>query len=188
MKGTFEDAVIFAANAHSGAKRKGKDRAYILHPLEVAMIVSTLTTDEAVLSAAVLHDTVEDTPTTREDIARTFGEDVARLVAAESENKRENLPAASTWQIRKQETIDHLRFADRNTRLICLGDKLANLREIARDYKKSGDDIWQRFNQKDKGMHGWYYRSIFEILEKEFGSVPPIEEYRALLIQVFGEQ
>ena len=187
MKGTFEDAVIFAANAHRGAKRKGKDRAYILHPLEVAVIVSTLTTDEAVLAAAVLHDTVEDTPATREDISTAFGEDVARLVAAESENKRENLPAASTWQIRKQETVEHLRSADKETKLICLGDKLANLREIARDHDMFGEALWQRFNQKDKRMHEWYYRSIFEILAYEFGPVPPIEEYRTLLTRVFGE-
>ena len=178
-------AITYATNAHAGMKRKGKDRPYILHPLEVMTIVASISDDEAVLAAAVLHDTVEDTDVTREDIAREFGLYVADLVAAESENKREDRPAAETWQIRKQETINHLQSASREVKLICLGDKLANLREIARDYAVLGDDLWSRFNQKDKNMHGWYYTSVCDLLEEEFGKIEPITEYRQLLKRVF---
>ncbi len=183
----LEKAILFAVNAHAGMKRKGKERAYILHPVEVMTIVAAATEDEEVMAAAVLHDTVEDTDTTREDIEREFGPRVADLVAAESENKREELPAEATWQIRKQETLDHLGKASREVKLICLGDKLSNLREIARDYTALGDDLWQRFNQKDKAKHAWYYGSILTILEREFGKVPAIREYRALLNEVFAK-
>ena len=55
---TVERTIIFAANAHAGTKRKGKERAYILHPIEAMTIVAGLTEDEEVLAAAVLHDTV----------------------------------------------------------------------------------------------------------------------------------
>lgn len=183
----IEKAIIFAVNAHAGMNRKGKERPYILHPIEVMTIVAGLTDDAEVIAAAVLHDTVEDTKTTRNDVERAFGKRVARLVAAESENKREELPAASTWKLRKQETIDHLKEADQDVKLICLGDKLSNLREIARDYAASGEQLWERFNQKDKALHGWYYGSVFRILEQEFSGTPAIAEYRSLLRTVFEE-
>ena len=93
----LDDAIQFAVKAHAGVNRKGKNRPYILHPLEAMLIASELTEDEEVLAAAVLHDTVEDTPVTREDIERSFGKRVADLVAAESENKRPELAASDTW-------------------------------------------------------------------------------------------
>ena len=98
-------AIVYAVKAHNGQVRKGTQVPYILHPLEAASIVGTLTTDEEVIAAAVLHDVVEDTAATTECIQEAFGERIAALVAAESENKREDLPAGSTWKIRKQETI-----------------------------------------------------------------------------------
>lgn len=181
-----EEAILYAVFAHAGATRKGKAKPYVLHPLEAMTIAAGVTEDEDVLAAAALHDVVEDTSATREDVRRLFGERVAALVAAESEDKREDRPAAETWQLRKQETVDHLRELDRDAKLICLGDKLSNLREIARDYEKFGEEFWQRFNQQDPAMHGWYYRSIFKVLEEEFGGTDAIAEYRALLDRVFG--
>lgn len=72
-------------------------------------------------------------------------------------------------------------------KLICLGDKLSNLREIARDYALMGDALWERFNQKDKAMHRWYYSSILDLMTETFGEVPTIREYRELMEIVFGE-
>ena len=181
-----EKAILFAVNAHAGLKRKGKNRPYILHPIEVMTIVGSITEDEDILAAAVLHDTIEDTSVTAADIEREFGSSVAKLVSEESEDKRAELPAEATWKIRKQETINHLKTANRNTKLICLGDKLANIREMSLDYAKLQDQLWERFNQKDKALHAWYYRSICDVLEEEFGSIPAIREYRSLLKTVFG--
>ena len=127
-------AIVYAVKAHNGQVRKGTQVPYILHPLEAASIVGTLTTDEEVIvTAAVLHDVVEDTAATTECIQEAFGERIAALVAAESENKREDLPAGSTWKIRKQETIDHLRDASIEVKMLTLGDKLSNIRSLYRD-------------------------------------------------------
>lgn len=156
--------IVFATSAHEGQLRKGTQIPYILHPLEAAAIVGTMTTDDEIIAAAVLHDVVEDTDTTVEQIKERFGERVAALVASESEDKRENLSAESTWKIRKQETIDHLKTAPIEVKMITLGDKLSNIRAIHRDYNAIGDELWQRFNQKDKNEHYWYYRSIAECL------------------------
>lgn len=103
-------AMEFAIEAHDGMRRKKQDIPFILHPMEVASIVSSLTTNQEVIAAAVLHDVVEDTPTTLEDIARNFGDRVATLVQAETENKRRDLPPEATWRIRKEESIAYLKI------------------------------------------------------------------------------
>ena len=132
--------------------------------MEAAAIVAAMTDDEEVIAAAVLHDTVEDTAVTLDEICKQFGKRVAELVAAESANKREDKPAASTWKIRKEETIEHLKTAPKEVKMLTLGDKLSNIRSICRDYEAQGDALWQRFNQKDKNEHRWYYKSIADCL------------------------
>ena len=184
----IEKAIIFATRAHAGTCRKGKDKPYILHPISAMAIVKQFTTDEDVLAAAVLHDTVEDTHVTIERLEKEFGSRVAALVASVSENKRENLPSEATWKERKQETIDGLKQADYETKLLCLGDKLSNLREMYDDYAEIGDDLWKRFNQKDKRMHGWYYMEIYKILAEveEFRWSEELFEFEGALQFIFG--
>ena len=167
MEGTdiLDKAIIFATNAHSGSCRKGTNLPYIIHPMEVAAIVSTMTDDKAIISAAMLHDTVEDTDATIEDIRREFGDKVADLVSSESENKRDNLPSSDTWKIRKQETVDRLKNeSSKEVKMIALGDKLSNIRAIWRDYATIGDKLWERFNQNDPHEIMWYYGAVAESL------------------------
>ena len=76
----FEKAVIYATNAHNGQTRKGTNLPFIIHPMEVAAIVAAMTLDQDMLCAAVLHDVVEDTVMTTEDVAKEFGDEVALLV------------------------------------------------------------------------------------------------------------
>lgn len=182
----IERAVQYAVFAHAGMKRKGKERPYIMHPLEAMTIVGALTEDEDVLAAAVLHDVVEDTHLRGEDIRREFGDRVAALVMAESEDKMKEKSAEESWKTRKQATIDHLASLERDALLICLGDKLANIREMQRDCAAIGDKLWERFNQKDKEMHAWYYGEVCRVLAERLGEIPQIEEYRALHRKVFG--
>ena len=182
----IEKAIIFATKAHAGTCRKGKDKPYILHPLEAMEIVMHFTEDEDVLAAAVLHDTVEDTSVTVERLEKEFGSRVAALVASVSEDKKRDRSSESTWKERKQETISQLRNASYETKLICLGDKLSNLREMENDYADIDDALWERFNQKDKAMHAWYYRSIYEILKQDFGDSWELHEFEGILDFVFA--
>ena len=185
--GLLERAVAFAAEAHMGAFRKATRIPYIVHPMEAAAIVATLTDDEEILAAAVLHDVVEDTGHSAEEIREKFGERVARLVLAESENKRTEQSATATWKVRKQETLDFLNGpAMREEKMIALGDKLSNMRQIYRDYSTIEDEVWERFNQKDKAEHEWYYRGILEALRDEFGESLAWKEYRELVEGVWG--
>lgn len=180
----LDRAITYATNAHAGQCRKSTEIPYILHPLEAAAIVGTMTTDDDIIAGAVLHDVVEDTDTTVEDVRNMFGERVAMLVASESEDKRENLSAESTWKIRKQETLEHLKLAPVEVKMITLGDKLSNIRAINRDYNAIGDELWQRFNQKDKNEHYWYYQSIADCLV-ELKDYPVYQEYCELVRKTF---
>ena len=181
-------AIKFAVDAHGDTTRKGKNRLYILHPIEAMTIVASLTEDEDVLAAAVLHDVVEDAGVTKEELRKAFGDRVADLVMAESEDKMKDIPPEASWKARKQATLDHLPGLERDALLICLGDKLANIREMSRDHAQIGDALWERFNQKDKRKHAWYYRSICDVLELEFGDIREIREYRELWSGVFSKE
>ncbi|MBC5660251.1 bifunctional (p)ppGpp synthetase/guanosine-3',5'-bis(diphosphate) 3'-pyrophosphohydrolase [Anaerosacchariphilus sp. NSJ-68] len=184
----LDKAIIFATKAHSGAKRKGTNVPYIVHPIEAAAIVSAMTDDQEIIAAAVLHDVLEDTDTTEDDLYARFGTRITELVMNESEDKRRNLPAALTWKTRKQETITFLETkASREAKMLALADKLANLRAIHRDQCIIGDKIWERFNEKDKNMHAWMYRSIAKALE-ELKDHPTWQEYNRLVDEVFGKE
>ena len=160
----FEEAIVFATQKHSGQVRKDNS-PYILHPLEVASIVGTVTTDRETLAACVLHDTVEDTDTTLEELREKFGKRVALLVMTETEEKRPDRPPAETWKLRKEETLAILENTrDPAVRMMWLGDKLSNVRSFSRMYRKEGDDLWKHFNQKDPAKQAWYYHRILEYL------------------------
>lgn len=188
----LQSAITYAVVRHAGQTRKGTDIPYIVHPIEVMKIVASLTGDEEVRAAAVLHDVKEDAHATPMELAELFGYRVAGLVCAESENKREDRPEAETWAVRKQETIDHLAHADKEVKIICLGDKLANMRDIARDETALGEVLWERFNAPEDGggkkAHvGWYYRSVAEQLKPELGETRAWQELDRLITEVFGK-
>ena len=105
MENVLDRAIVFATEVHQGQLRKGSKTPYILHPMEAAAIVSTMTIDAEILAAAVLHDVVEDTPTTIEEVRDAFGDRVAFLVGSETEDKRDHLAPQATWKIRKQELL-----------------------------------------------------------------------------------
>ena len=181
------EAIVFAVKAHDGMRRKKGQAPYILHPMEAAVIVGTMTEDQNVIAAAVLHDVVEDAGITLEEIKEKFGQRVWELVGAETEDKREHLPPGETWRIRKKESLDVLKSTnDMDVLKIWLGDKLANMRSICRDWKVEGHAMWQRFNQKDANEQAWYYRSIAEMTER-LSDTSAWLEYKALTELVFGK-
>ena len=177
----IDRAVEFATKAHEGQFRKGTRRPYIVHPIEVKDIVSTMTRDEEVISAAVLHDTIEDCQgVTREVLALEFSPRVAAMVAGESEDK------SKTWMERKSATIQSIGSAPREVQMIGLADKLSNMRDIDRYYPKVGDELLKRFRMKDKKMIGWYYKGVRDALAEDFQKEPVFQEYCRLIQKNFG--
>ena len=173
-------AIEFATRAHEGQFRKGTKRPYIVHPIEVGDIVSGMTQDAEIISAAVLHDTIEDCGgVSRTLLAQEFSER-ANMVAQESEDK------SKTWMERKRATIEHIRRAPYEVKLICLADKLSNMRDIDRDYPVLGDELWNRFRMKDKDTIGWYYKGVRDSLGDSLSLMKPYEEYCMLIKKNFG--
>lgn len=180
----LDRAICFAVQAHAGIERKGKGFPYIVHPMEAMAIVATMTSDQELLAAAALHDTVEDTDVTVAELQELFGERVALLVAHESDVPLEG-DASDTWHDRKTFAINLLKGAERDVKVVAMGDKLSNMRAIARDYAVIGDEIWNLFNIKDKAEHAWHYHGLADALS-DLSDTPAYQEFAALVKSVFG--
>ena len=181
----LDRAIIFAVRAHAGTERRGKGFPYIVHPMEAVEIVATMTSDQELLAAAALHDTVEDTDVTLEQIRAEFGERIASLVDAESDIKVGGMSEEASWRIRKQAAIDRLSVAPHDAKIVAMGDKLSNMRAIARDYAVKGDALWQIFHAKDPKDHEWHYRGLAASLS-ELKDTFAYKEFVSLIDQVFA--
>ncbi len=120
-------AALFAAEKHKNQRRKDADASpYINHPLALASVLSLegCVEDSDVLCAALLHDTIEDTNTTAEDLVATFGAKVAAIVLEVTDDK--SLDKA----VRKEEQVKHAPHITREAKLVKLADKICNLRDI----------------------------------------------------------
>ena len=180
----LDRAICFAVEAHKGQRRKD-GTAFILHPLEDAAVVGTMTDDPEVLAAAVLHDTVEDTAVTPEMIMEQFGKRVYKLVMHETEDKRADVPPEETWRIRKEETLATLaQTTDIAVKMLWLGDKLSNMRAFHRQYFDVGEAIFRRFNNTNPQDQAWYYGTVLRLLEA-LSDHPAYREYERLYHEVF---
>ncbi|WEG73068.1 HD domain-containing protein [Vagococcus intermedius] len=180
----------FAFQQHKGQIRKGKLEPFSKHLEAVAEIVSQLTDDEELIAGAYLHDVVEDTPVTLEEIDVLFGKQVAKLVALESEAKESDVLPSKTWHKRKEnqlQTLRGLKGSEQEVYYIALGDKLANSREMLRDYEEVGDKLWERFNNPNPQDHYWYYQSFADIIGAHplLAKSAPYKELLATLTQLF---
>jgi (p)ppGpp synthase/HD superfamily hydrolase len=153
-----EKALQLAGQAHDGQYRKGTKIPYITHPVAVGIILMKAGYHEDLIAAGILHDTVEDTIITLGDIEKEFGSKIASIVDGCSEPDK-----SLTWEERKEHTIEYLKTAPSDIRVVACADKLHNVRSILSDYKQHGDEIWTRF-KRGKEQQEWYYRNIIESL------------------------
>ena len=125
--GVFVKAVAFAADKHRNQRRKDDEASpYINHPIALANVLANEggVTDVAVLSAAVLHDTIEDTETTSAELTAIFGPQVTAIVLEVTDDK------TLEKDVRKQLQIEHAPHLSREAKLVKLADKICNLRDI----------------------------------------------------------
>lgn len=184
----FDKAAHFAISAHANTERRAKGFPYIIHPMEAAAIVATMTTDPELLAAAILHDTLEDTEVTFEELRSQFGNRVAYLVLAESNIKKNGIQRQTTWRESKSRAVERLANASHEGKIVAMGDKLSNLRAIASDYQLIGDQLWSRFHAPEgKKDVEWYYRALFDALNDLKGTLP-YQEFERLIRQTWGEK
>lgn len=125
--GVFVKAVAFAADKHRTQRRKDADASpYINHPIALANVLANEggVTDVVVLSAAVLHDTIEDTNTTAEELTAIFGPKITATVLDVTDDK------TLDKHVRKQRQIEHAPHITKEAKLVKLADKICNLRDI----------------------------------------------------------
>ena len=176
----IHEAIIFTTFKHNASKypnRKETNIPYITHPMEVMQILSANNCSEKAIVAGILHDTLEDTFTKPDEISKKFGQDILEIVQTESEDK------SKTWEERKQATIDHLKTASLETKLVCCADKLANIRSMASDKADIGDQLWERFNAP-KDRIKWYYMGVTSALTG-LENYPMYKELNVLINEVF---
>jgi len=161
---SIHKAIIFACRKHDKQYRKSTDIPYISHIMEVMQILIDTGCSNEVVIAGILHDTLEDTKTTPEEIEKIFGKRVLSIVKSETEDK------SKEWIDRKLETIAHMRSASDEVKLVCCADKLSNMRSIYSDLKTIGEKVWERFNADKENIKRYYeniHAALFDISDTE---------------------
>lgn len=149
----LEKAKIYATKAHLGQVRKSTVTPMIEHPIRVAETLKAAGFRNEVVIAGYLHDTVEDTDVTLEDISNEFGKEVAAMVAGNTENKD------LTWEERKQHTIDWIKEAPLEIKALIVADKLDNLNSLIVEFEKQREGLWRHF-KRGRDKQKWYFSSV----------------------------
>ena len=176
-------AIETALKAHEGEPRKGTEIPYVTHPLAVGIILAKAgCTDEAV-TAGILHDTVENTHISLDDVRVKFGAKVAAIVQGCSEPDR-----GATWEERKLHTIEYLKRAPLDIKFVALADKLHNISSMASDYAEVGEELWDRFNASEENQR-WYYEGLVVALHDDNADKAYVAlhtDFATTVEQVFG--
>jgi len=174
-----DSALAMAARAHRTQVRKGTDIPYIVHPVSVAWILDRYGFDEDLVIAAMLHDTVEDTDLELATIRASFGDEVAALVDAVSEQKLEG-GEKRPWRVRKAEALAHLATADPRVAALKAADLLHNLYSTVSELRAVGDAIWARFNAPAADWV-WYHREMAKQIALRLGDHPLARELEGVV-------
>lgn len=173
-------AIYFATKAHNGQKRKSeKDVDMIFHPFTVGMILQRANANTDCVIAGILHDVVEDTKYTIEDIQKEFGKGIANIVEEVSEDKK------LSWKERKIEAINKIKTASIEGKMVECADKINNLECIYALYEEQGEEVWNSFN-KPKEEQKWYYTNMYNaVIEKTKGQNQLFDRYKKILEKLF---
>jgi len=169
MYSQIDRAIGFAARAHKNQKRKTSNIPYIAHPVGVAMILLEMGCDESFIIGGLLHDTVEDTTVTLEEVEQVFGAEVAQIVDGCTEPPKKQLK----WEDRKKYMIRTLRNASLGVKLVTAADKYHNLCHTRYTLEQIGSSVWQSFG-RNEGEQAWYYRSVYDSI---VANLPNREQY-----------
>ncbi len=185
-------ALDLAYERHEGAYRKLSGKEYITHPVNVSMSLSRCACSKEVIAAGLLHDIVEDTETSLDEIRSYFNSRIAELVAGCSEPL---LPSGGkverSWDERKLHTVEYLKsISDAEILMIAVADKLDNVLDTE---EHGGPDCWDKFNSEPSAFgatsfekQAWYYRTLAEIFQAKIPEFGLTSEYVDAVKRIFG--
>lgn len=153
----IEYAIYFATKAHKNQRRKIEDVDMIFHPLTVGMILQRNNCDENIVAAGILHDVVEDTKYTFDDIEKEFGREIRNYVYDASEPDK-----TLEWEDRKKHTIEHIKLAPLGSKLIVACDKISNLEDLSDCIELYGEEKAWSSLKRNKEKQKWYYTNVYE--------------------------
>ena len=179
-----EKAKLFAIKAHMGQIRKSEpDKPMIIHPISVGQLLESLGYDDNVVAAGYLHDVVEDTKYTIEDIEKEFGQDIASLVISATEPYK-----SLSWEERKKHTIDKTKDLPLRNKLIICADKINNLEDLFLKFEKSGIRDFSAF-KRGEDKQKWYYTNVYEsLVTNEDKNLPIFLKLKDILDKVFYQK
>jgi (p)ppGpp synthase/HD superfamily hydrolase len=180
----FVEALDFAIKAHGDQRRKGGQIPYVAHLLGVASLVLDAGGDEDLAIAGLLHDTIEDTKTTSDEIESAFGHRVAAIVEACTDAHEAPKPE---WRERKERYLAHLQSPETpiDVLVVSRADKLHNARAILLDYREVGEKLWSRFKEGPE-QQLWYYGSLVDIFTTRLPGVMT-DELRGVVDELDAE-
>jgi (p)ppGpp synthase/HD superfamily hydrolase len=188
MHSNIQRALILAYDQHEGQKRKCNQAPYFVHILDVAHhLMAEPTATEETIIAGILHDTLEDTPYTAQQLETDFGPQVRKLVEFATEPIKDSHTSKEdkrkTWKQRKQHTLDACETATRDQLLILLADKLSNLQSIHDDLILHGESLWDHFNA-DREEIAWYYLELKKVFQDRLPDTRMTQLYEKLMEEV----
>ncbi len=184
----IQKALALSYELHKNQKRKGKNVPYYVHILDTAKYLMYETSDEDLICAGILHDSIEDTYFTLANLKEEFGERVASLVNFCSEpdnwvdiNKDER---KKSWRKRKENTVEKIKIGNDDELLVFLADKLSNILSIEED-TICERNIWIKFNASKEEIE-WYYKTIRDYIEPRLGDKRIFKIYNERVKRLFG--
>lgn len=179
-----EQAKLFAIKAHFNQVRKTeKDKPMIIHPIDVGNILKQYNFDDNVISAGILHDVIEDTKYTKEDILNLFGEDILSLVLGDTE-----IDKSLSWEERKKYTIDTVKNLDLRHKAICCADKISNLEDMMILFEKNGKYDFSSFKRGFEEQK-WYFTHLYEsLIYNEDSNHPMFIRLKKLIDYIFNNK
>lgn len=168
-----EKAALIAFVAHAGQVRKDGGSPYVIHPYMASLKLASYGFGPSVLAAALVHDVVEDTSVTIEQVHELLGRDVADIVRVLTEEK--SLP----WEARKERYIEAIRTASPEAKAVSTADKIHNLESLFAAYAVQGPELWKVFN-RGREEKCWFERTLLRALQETW-THPLIDEYAKLV-------
>jgi len=178
-------AFVMAADFHRNQLRKGENHPYIIHPFEVFLVCYDLNCEEDTLVAALLHDVVEDTDCTEDDVRNEFGSNVLKIVISNTETDK-----SLSWKERKQHTLDTLDGRTQEELKMFLADKYVNLNSFINAYNLKGEKMWEAFHagkEQQKWYHNELYRKLNDLLENNDKTREYLDAFKDGCSYLFGE-
>ena len=173
MPTLLEKAVRIATSAHQGQKRKEADIPYISHPMMVALKLMRHDFPDEVIAAALVHDVLEDTEFSRDELYKQLGDKVFAIVLAVTNDD------TLSWEDKKMKYVETVKNGPDGTKAVAIADKIHNAESLLMAYEAQGPVVWKNFN-KGKAKKMWFEHAVYDML-KDTWDHPLLAEYAALI-------